>query len=528
MKRFVVYKSKIAMSLLFAGYAFAVLATLPHYGITWDEIFHYISGDMYLEYFRTTELRIEENSNLRYYGPVVDVLSAVSNKQLHLEREWLDEDIARHLPGTLLGILVLPLVFSMVARTSGRRAAFFSVLALALCPHFFSYVHNDPKDIGLTFFYTGVLWAAVHRVRGGGPIWILVAAILFGLGYATKLTIVLTAPILVIWFVLQMPRWGSADDRRRATERLAELAIVIPALGLLFGILFWPWMWVDSFHRVYLIFHHFMNVPWLGPVLYRGEILTTDKLGWEYAIWMFTIQNPIWIMSLAALGVLRTIWRWRRRRRTAMQLAFVGLAVTLGMATRTPGQTHDGLRQLLPVLPLLSILAGSGAEGLWRMARRFDLKRVATGTPRRRVRLAAAAILTAGFATALWAIVSMHPDQTAFFNRLVGGPAGADGNYEVEFYCNPYKRGMQWIEENADGYARVVVPLNHYVAGYYTTPKTQVVPYEGKGDYFMELPRMYLEAKERPENVTEVHRITARGATVLRIFKFVKPSPAPR
>lgn len=514
---FAVYRSPAALGLLFAAYAAIAIWTLPDYGVTWDEIFHYISGDIYLEYFRTEVLRVEDNSNLRYYGPALDLVNAISNEQLHKNRNWLPEDVARHLPACILGILLVPMVYLMTAASAGRRAGFFAAFAMTLSPHFFSYLHNDPKDVGIAFFYTAFLWAATRRARGGSWIWGLFGAVMFGVGFAIKLTIVVAAPIVLVWLLLQFPRRAPRYAWSGAVERFAEAAVVIPLVGLLFGILFWPWLWVETLHRIYLVFHHFENVPWLGPVLYKGQILTTDKLGWDYAPTIFGLQNPPWILALAALGSLGIIRRWRRRRLHAGQLAFIGCAATGAAAIANPGQMHDGLRQLLPVIPLVSILAGYGAEGIWRLARSIDIRRAGRGVA---ARLFASILLLGIAGSAAYPIIALHPDQTAYFNFLTGGPAGADGKYEVEFYCNPYKRGMQWLDRNIEKPSRVLVAQNHWVAAYYNTGRITALPREQEGEYYMAIPRLYLDNITLPPNLEEIHRIKAGGATVLTIYRF--------
>ncbi len=513
------YRSNLALWLLWLVYAAIALGTLPHYGITWDEIFHYISGDMMLDYLRTGELKVEDNSNLRFYGPLIDTLGSLSQSHLHTKREWLDYDVARHLPSAILGVLIVPLVFAMTAPSHGRRAAFFAAVAMALSPHFFSYLHNDPKDTGIAFFVTACLWTASRRARGGSWLWLLGAAFMFGFGFATKLTIALVLPMLIAWFLLQTPRHWRRPITEPGLARFTELAVVLPFLGLVVGVICYPWLWENPLHRVVEVLRFFAELQWLGPVLFKGEILHTNELGYDFALTMFTIQNPLFILGLAVLGSASTLWTWRRRRRTAGQLALIGLTLFMIVAMRSPQHAHDGLREFLPILPLLSILAGVGAESIWRRARRFDLRRKNQGGRAGAGRLAASVVLAVGFVGVAWFMIALHPDQTAYFNRLVGGAKGAEGRYEIEFYCNPYKRGMAWLDERAPQTSAVIVPLNYYAARYYDTPNIRSIG-DGRARYVMTIPRLHLDHIVLPPGLEVIHEIKAGGATVLTIYEF--------
>lgn len=132
---------------------------------------------------------------------------------------------------------------------------------------------------------------------------------------------------------------------------------------------------------------------------------------------MFVSRSRAWILSRNAL--------W------AIAVLPVLLVIVKGSAL------YDGIRHLLFVSPILAVLAASGWAA-WLLER-----------DRPWLRRSAAALLAAGLVHVLAVHVRFHPNQTAYFNELVGGPRGAFAKFDMDYWGNCMLEAVAWSAETA-------------------------------------------------------------------------------
>jgi hypothetical protein len=125
--------------------------------------------------------------------------------------------------------------------------------------------------------------------------------------------------------------------------------------------------------------------------------------------------SPVALLGLATLALVA--WRWRsviapsQWRLVLALLAYAGgfwLFMTLG------AKKFD--RYLLPVFPVLDVLAAIGLVGAWKVLSRSAGRRLA--------RLPAVALAFA-LGLAAWPVLAVYPHYLAYYNPLLGGGAVA-------------------------------------------------------------------------------------------------------
>ena len=118
------------------------------------------------------------------------------------------------------------------------------------------------------------------------------------------------------------------------------------------------------------------------------------------------------------------------RHLACVAVGIAGIALARAIARRIAGPRagllaapteFDGIRHHLFLLPPLAVLAAIGLERAWSAAT----------VPRRRA-LACAVIAVAGLAGAR--LAATHPYEYVAFNGLAGGPAGAEGRFEPDYW----------------------------------------------------------------------------------------------
>jgi hypothetical protein len=151
------------------------------------------------------------------------------------------------------------------------------------------------------------------------------------------------------------------------------------------------------------------------PAYLLGQV----RLGgwWYYDLIVVLVKTPIPLMMFGGLGGYVVLAKLRPTGRMAAAenakpigaegaaenvAPVIGILSVLLVATLTP--VDIGVRLLLPIYPLLAILAALGFVWAWQRSRTFT-SRFAVG---------------AAFAWMLFEPVATHPDHIAYFNQLAG------------------------------------------------------------------------------------------------------------
>lgn len=246
---------------------------------------------------------------------------------------------------TVLGVYIL------ARETAGARPALAAALLTAACPNLLAHGRLVTPDIGLACF---TVWGvrAARRARQTAALGPAVTA-----GLLTAAAILSKFSGLVLVPVLAMAIAGGSSGRRPArlgaylAAALAPLYIAygFPPPGLLHG---WPTPLPSSIVRG--IEAQLAEAPY--PAYLLGEL--REGGGWaHYHLVAFLVKTPLPVIALlvwAGVAIVRA-----RRKEFALPLVAAALfLLAFGAATRK----NVGLRYVLPVLPLLHVVA-AGAFG---------------------------------------------------------------------------------------------------------------------------------------------------------------------
>jgi 4-amino-4-deoxy-L-arabinose transferase-like glycosyltransferase len=138
------------------------------------------------------------------------------------------------------------------------------------------------------------------------------------------------------------------------------------------------------------------NMYLLGQVRNRGW--------WYFFPVALLVKTPIAFLILTIIGAFAVIMKWKNAGHDWRILVPLVSALAL-MLVSLPTKFNIGLRHILPIYPLLAILAGFGLIQLWQVKRPLWLAR----------------ILAIGLATWMLASSAMaQPDNLAYFNEFAG------------------------------------------------------------------------------------------------------------
>jgi hypothetical protein len=271
------------------------------------------------------------------------------------------------------------------------------VLPLVTNPTVLAHSGLATTDVACAATTVLALLAAVWWLDGPSPKRAIVLGLAVALAVGTRLSALafLGGPLLTIYLkrVWAERRWSFDDSRSRGWAQVG-LALAVAFVGIiaLYRFQLGPFIHgVDDFLRHGGSGH---------PTFLFG---TPSNRGWWYYFPVaLLVKTPLPLLLLSLIGGVQAARELRVNRDwqaaaplvAALTIVFISLFVKVDL----------GVRLVLPVYPLLAIVAARGALELW------------NGANVRFARPALAALL-------VWAIVipiRAHPDHLAYFNALAG------------------------------------------------------------------------------------------------------------
>ncbi len=427
MRQFPIPREILVVAALGVAALAAVLATASGYGLSWDE-------PTYLSAARGVERWLAR--------PLAEMLQPAV-----IAADWGCEPVNVHPAGLrwlyVAGLKALPLSADPFVRVRafvllyfiaawaafllwlapGRPlAAAAATLALLTLPRAFAHLHFASADVPLA---ATLLLLTVAVGRGLRTRWFWLAGVALGFAASVKFTgLVLGLVPLAAAAVALRREW------RTVLPRLAAILAVALAAFYVLNPDFWhaPLAQWRAFTGSTLTREQWTPIPTLFAgrfYPYRGP--------WYFPWVIAAITTPLVHLLLLALGLARGAVRTAAvpdaaapgetppgpDLRSVLVPAMAAAPLVLLMLPASP--TNDGDRYLLPAMPFIAALMAAGATLLW------DLLRQWAGRMRWRLAVAVAGAAAGALAvTALGTpLAASYPHGLAYYNEIVGGPAGA-------------------------------------------------------------------------------------------------------
>jgi hypothetical protein len=419
-------------------------------GLIWDDSLHLEYGNRILSWFQSgfRNRGAMKFMNLYLYGGLFDAPA-----------QWLTQLSpfgpyeTRHMLCAMLAVLGVVAAFKTAALLSGPRAGFLAGATLVLTPAWTGHGLFNPKDIPFGTAAAFVALACTHIALTEAPLawrFALRAGVCVGLALAVRaggmflfafpLLAALGRATLEAWTrhqrgqPMQVPRLVGTIGRRLAAAFTLAWLLMLSA---------WPWAQLAPLRRPFEAVTRAAHFAWDGDVLFNGHVFVAPQLPRSYLFVWFGITLPELYLVALALSVAALALRWRalsgaHNRARILAITILALFVILplaGVVIQRP-VLYDAQRHFLFLLPPLSVLAGIGLSAFFDSVRRSY------------IRIAAALLLCSTAALTAADMVSLHPYEYIYFNRLFGGLPAAAGRFETDYWGASYRDGFAWLVQN--------------------------------------------------------------------------------
>lgn len=449
----------IALSILIAIF---LPALSPAYGQTGDEWLQIFYGKDIWDYFFNGDKQALGYDTLlpRYQGMETQFkgqelyggLFDFGTEVLHRWFPSVPQLVLRHFCNALTNVVLMISTGLIARRLSGRWSV--GVLALFLIlfsPRIFGEGMNNPKDIPFAAGFVLAMYAVIAFLQDGKTrMWRHAVLLMFGFGLAFGVRAAggllffayLVATVVFWLFLHKESRQGWWADKKTRQRILVMMAGGLVA-GYIIGLLAWPWGLESPISHPIESLQGMTNRETKIRTLFEGRYQFNYAMPWYYELKWILISNPLSVIIGTVLFVVfGFIGRKKFGAFTLWLMVFAALFPLLYMIYKH-SSVYDTWRHVFFVYPFWVIAAALG----WTYASDFISERLSKGAvlKHRFYGQAVAVLLT--IPAILWTVRS-HPNQYVYFNELVGGIRGANGEYELDYYYNSSQQQVDWLRKH--------------------------------------------------------------------------------
>lgn len=516
----------VAVILVFLAVGFV---TIADYGMGWDEVTRWKSGDLKIEYYQNL-LQGEDLPSMsgdRYPG-LFDMTLGIAHRIFGADRMLLGHGMS-----ILFGALGLAATAWLANITLGARAGFLAVLFLVLYPKFYGHAMINPKDVPFMATYTlglaTVLWIARFLMTGSAIPWskFLLSGLAIGMAGACRVPgLVLLAFATAAWMFSVNVRNRQWELNLKKTQQVGLGLVVagLSALGVL--LVFFPRLHSQLFLGVANVTQSLHSTAHQIPLLFRGQIMDANDAPRLYAHIFFGISTPIWMLVLLGIGLAVVLIRLLRHpdsllsERTLKWLFISFAAFPWLYILITRPALHNGVRHMLWAVPPLIVLMTAGFDWIQEIVRKLSPN----------LRLLPGIVLGGFIFLQTVHLFLMHPYQYVFFNPLAGERQTIINRYEGEYWFTSTRQLLEALPAVAQEQGlkpspespvpvRVSGPLN---SAYPFVPAGFVlIDSFNEADFFLSNTTFRTDLLVDGETVYKIER----GGIPIGVIKRLKPVP---
>jgi hypothetical protein len=429
-----------------AGLVILAIWTFQDYAISNDEGVQHRYGELIIAYYKSgfTDQSLFKLDNLYLYGGLFDILGLGLSYIIPVDQYEL-----RHLLCALIGIGGIGAAAATARLIASPRAAFFTIVALALCGSWYGAMYNHTKGIPLAAFMAGAMYFLIRasrdlptpRMRD-----VVGFGIMTGAALGTKSLSLLLVGYFGIAILMSVPRPVAGHRQERARFVMRSTLWFLPALVIAYVIMVaaWPWAALSPLNPVRGLisfgeFHYHIRTILFGKVYEMADV-PRDYVPIYIAIRLPLLTLCGTLLTLALVMLPARIGGFSGIRRRELGLIAFAAIFPVACQVVTEGPAFDGCRHFLFVFPAIAVLAGVGLSASIGILTRLH----------RSAMIVWLAVIVTGYSWTAGKLYQLHPYEYLYYNQFVGGLQGASRRFVTDYWVNIMPEAVEELHEFLD------------------------------------------------------------------------------
>jgi len=351
-----------------------------------------------------------------------------------LDNPALEMFYAARVMMVLLGSLMLAVLYRLGADVGGQGVGLLMLACAVLDPNFRAHARLVTTDLGALFGMAFVMltWRRVLVRPSPAASKLVLAGLALGLALASKFTaLFFVPPIILCACVAWGWRWKTMG--RLSIVGAVAFLVVWAAHGFeLRPLAGWGWPLPAATYMEELLAA--TSVTRL-PIYFMGRLAPSF---YEYFFVIWAVKTPLAVIGLLGLGIFSQLKKDSITKTLLTHSLILWLPPLFYFLMVVFGGVNIGYRHILPILPVVYLLAALGFQTLWQ----------------RRLQWAAIAL-------SVWLLLAnlfIYPRDLTYFNELAGGP---DNGWRISVDSN-----LDWGQDLGELVAYV---QTHHIQAIYTS-----------------------------------------------------------
>lgn len=429
-----------------AGLVILAIWTFQDYAISNDEGVQHRYGELIVAYYKSgfTDQSLFKLDNLYLYGGLFDILGLGLSYIIPVDQYEL-----RHLLCALIGIGGIGAAAATARLIASPRAAFFTIVALALCGSWYGAMYNHTKGIPLAAFMAGAMYFLIRasrdlptpRMRD-----VVGFGIMTGAALGTKSLSLLLVGYFGIAILMSVPRPVTGHWQERGRFVMRSTLWFLPALVIAYVIMVaaWPWAALSPLNPVRGLisfgeFHYHIRTILFGKVYEMADV-PRDYVPIYIAIRLPLLTLCGTLLTLALVMLPARIGGFSGIRRRELGLIAFAAIFPVACQVVTEGPAFDGCRHFLFVFPSIAVLAGVGLSASIGILTRLH----------RSAMVVWLAVIVTGYSWTAGKLYQLHPYEYLYYNQFVGGLQGASRRFVTDYWVNIMPEAVEELHEFLD------------------------------------------------------------------------------